>query len=176
MWTPILLILGLVGAIILVVVLVGKEPPHEDDRQPGATPLDRFLAEARGERTTRAEKAAETRAIPTARPRPRPQSQPRSQPRAIPQPQPRPEPIPVLVPLPEPPPPVVIRHAPMPVAQPIPEPVRIPRPESPSRASREKPPARETLRDLLHDRNSVRAAFLLSEILQAPRCRRPHQG
>jgi hypothetical protein len=188
-WT--FLLIPLIALIVAILANVFRPPqkPDEDGRPSnrGPTDFDRFLEEARRKR-----RAAEARPRPQPRPEPRPE--PRPQPRRqapvlvveqeLPPvrraPPPPPTPVPVAVPVDPMPAPVARKTAPprpvpvevVPVVTPtLPEPAH-----PPARVTRLPAPAqsaalKELLR-LLGNRNSVRAAFVLNEVLQPPLCHR----
>jgi len=148
MFWPALMILGLVAVVVLVAVLMAKEPNAND----GSVHLDRFLAEARQEQPTR-ETQPRPRKVSTTKPRQRPR-----QPQVLSLP---------LVPIET----VII----IPVVKPEPDPE--PRPPTPALPpQRPTAPAIQRLRRLLGDREGMQAAMLLQEILKPPRCRRTGKG
>lgn len=159
MWMPVILILGLVSVVVLLALLFAKDPPSEEERESGQSELDRFLAEARGERGTRT--ASRPEAIPTARPRQRPGRPQPPVPKPTPEPDPEPEPVRIILP----PEPEVVVPVDLP-GQPI---------HVPATQRRGGSNATPTLVRLLQDRDSLQAAFLLNEILQPPRSRRPYR-
>jgi hypothetical protein len=189
-WT--FLLIPLIALIVAILANIFRPPqkPDEDGRpgDRGPTDFDRFLEEARRKR-----RAAEAR--PRPQPRPEPRSEPRPQPRRqapvivvepeappvrrAPPPPPPPTPVSVVVPI-EPMPAPVTRKAATPVpveVVPI-ERARAPveAPQAPARVTRLPAPAQSTalkeLLRLLGNRDSVRAAFVLNEILQPPLCHR----
>lgn len=162
MWLAVLLIFGVVGAVVVLALVFAKDPPSEEERAGGPTALDRFLAEARGDRAARDASPAPTRPIPTARPRSRARQRPAETPVPTPPP-PRPEPT-VIILAREPEPVVVV---PVEVVEPPVVPVVTRRPATAA--------ARRVV-GLLQDRDTLQAAFLLNEILRRPRFPRPPHG
>jgi hypothetical protein len=153
---PALILFAVVGSVILLAVLFAKDPPPEGTD--ASNQLDRFLAEARGDRHNR-EPAPAPRTIPTARPRQRPRVQPTPRTPESPTPQPVTDPV------------VIIRRA----AEPPPTPAVDPTSETPivvpPTERRTGSPAAQRLVKLLSDRDTLKAAFLLNEVLRPPKSR-----
>jgi hypothetical protein len=149
-----LILIGVVGGVILLALLFARDPVGDRD---ASSELERFLAEARGDRPNR-EVPPAPRSIPTARPRPRP----------VPK---KPEPVPVPPVRPPETPAVIIRQKIEPDPVPVVEPIADTTPVLGSAERRANSPAAERLLQLLRDRTTLQAAFLLNEVLRPPKCK-----
>lgn len=151
---PVLLILAVVGGVVVLALIFAKDaqPPDTPD---AAAQLDRFIADARQERPER-DTTPRPRSIPTAKPRARVRQQPTQ--RTV---EPvRSEPVAPVVVIRKP---VVLEVVePQPPAGPVLGEVARPAPT----------PSAAKLIQLLSDRDSIQAAFLLNEVLRPPLSRR----